>query len=125
MPISFPRTAVIRPDSLEEAEILLHFLDEYEFRLDGDQKITDKTIREIWSRDTNTCFDIETERKNICWCNESYYREEFEDDYPELMPDENMFMCSVNDFIVFCGGENRFKDFEGVDTDELKAFLFS
>lgn len=88
MPISFPRTAVIRPDSLEEAEILLHFLDEYEFRLDGDQEITDKTIREIWSRDTNTCFDIETERKNICWCNESYYREEFEDDYPELMPDE-------------------------------------
>lgn len=126
MPIEFPRTAVISPASLEEAQTLLYFLGENGFKLDGDREVNDEVIEEVWNSDRNICFDIETYRNNICWCNRSYYVEEFENDYPDLMPDnDELFMCSVDDFIAFCGGKGRFKEFEGVDTDELKAFLFS
>lgn len=126
MSINFPATAVIYPGSYEEAEVLREFLDEHGFKIEGTRKFTEEELKDLWRHGDSMCFDIETGRRSVSSATVSYYREEFEEDYPELMPDdESFFLCSVNDFIVMCGGKDRFPDFEGVDRDEIVSFLLS
>ena len=58
-------------------------------------------------------------------CDKDYYIQSFREDYPELEPEEDeFFLCSVNDFIVKCGGKNRYPDFDVADNAEIQGFLF-
>lgn len=122
----FPRTAVIEAGDKAAARLLLEFLKDGGFRWDGGASLTDE-LDDRWSEyQESTCFDIDLDLKVVCHCSRTYYEEAFENDYPELMPeDDKWFLCSVNEFIAMCYGVEPAPEFEIADEAELNSFLFS
>lgn len=124
----FPRTAVIATDSRAAAEMLIEFLKDNGYRWQWDDHDgLDSGLEMKWiNYCDNTCFDIESTNKLVCYCSRTYYEEEFENDYPELMPDDDKwFLCSVDEFIAMCNGVEPAPEFEAADESELSSFLFS
>lgn len=122
----FPRTAVIATGNRAAAELLIEFLKDNWYQWDTNDPLS-SGFESIWSdyRDS-TCFDIESTNKVVCHCSRTYYEEEFENDYPELMPDDDKwFLCSVDEFIAMCNGVEPAPEFEAADEAELSSFLFS
>lgn len=122
----FPRTAVIATGSRAAAEMLIEFLKDNGYQWDTHDSLS-SGLESRWSDyRESTCFDIESTNKVVCHCSRTYYEEEFEDDYPELMPDDDKwFLCSVDEFIAMCNGVVSAPDFETADEAELSSFLFS
>ena len=122
----FPRTAVIATGSRAAAELLIEFLKDNGYQWDTNDPLS-SGLESRWSdyRDS-TCFDIESTNKVVCHCSRTYYEEEFENDYPELMPDDDKwFLCSVDEFIAMCNGVEPAPEFDTADESELSSFLFS
>lgn len=117
----FPRTAVIYPGCEEEARILMEFLADQGFEWDGDGDLI-RGFESCW-KGNDTCFDIETNRLSVCGCDKDYYIQSFREDYPELAPEDEFFLCSVNDFIVKCGGKNRYPDFDVAEDSDIIDLL--
>lgn len=122
----FPRTAVIATGSRAAAEMLIEFLKDNGYQWDTHDPL-DSGLEPRWSDyRESTCFDIESTNKVVCHCSRTYYEEEFENDYPELMPDDDKwFLCSVDEFIAMCNGVESAPEFEAANEAELSSFLFS
>lgn len=122
----FPRTAVIATGSRAAAELLIEFLKDNGFQWDGETPLSEGFENRWDYYKENTCFDINSDDKIVCHCSRTYYEEEFENDYPELMPeDDRWFLCSVEEFIAMCNGMEPAPEFEIADETELNSFLFS
>lgn len=122
----FPRTAVIEAGDKAAARLLLEFLKDGGFHWDGGASLTDELDTRWSDYRESTCFDIDLNHKVVCHCSRTYYEEEFENDYPELMPDDDKwFLCSVDEFIAMCNGVEPAPEFETADEAELSSFLFS
>lgn len=120
--MEFPRTAVIHAEDKEDAEILCQFLHENGYIFEGGGSLLEDCR---WNyADGGTCYDIEEAKKFVNCCDKKYYENNFAEDYPQLFPDTpEWFLCSVNNFILMCGGTPKPPAFEPAGINEISKFL--
>jgi len=121
--VEFPYTAVIAAEDAEDAEILHQFLGENGFM--WEEESNENLLEKQHWHDGGLCYDIDSDRRVVNYAPAEYYENEFEKDFPNLMPQNpKWFLCSVCDFITMVGGNYKVPcDLDVADDSEITAFL--
>ena len=121
--MEFPHTAVIHVATKEDLEALFEIFQTHNFYSGGSDSPFEEISDMGWDMYGNeTCYDIEG--KCVNWSSISYYENDFESDFPGLIPDDPIwFICTVQDFIAMCNNELINVEFDIADENDLIAML--